>query len=427
MTKSISKQVEEIINSKMTIAEKREALAYFFYKDWYGWFAGGDSPKALSIANAWENRIRTIKNKLKDNIHSADLPKHRLSSFENSTAISRMIHECEMNNEMMFANRVIAARKQFLANFDASTSMSRELADKELGRIYAPFVEEYKREISKRIAEYKDHCQKCEQEQWEWLKNYGMKKYKEGTKYTQLNYLISPLSAGKYDNVLMYPYSFVPHEFVDTDWNAYSKAWHRAHGPKRTVESREVCVYQYGKGKIKTVELPKWKPGFMVEVVAQVLGLQKPKVEKSLRKFQVSPWVDVKRSVKRNGIQFYNLTMGKYTVGVVAYDEQHDLHYHAETKESALDGLTKKIAKMDADEQRVATEGNAVLTANLAHNRWGFCYPGMTEFANAIGFDVDASYTVGQLREAVSLLKDKSIVRKYHRELETAKIINFNI
>ena len=70
-------------------------------------------------------------------------------------------------------------------------------------------------------------------------------------------------------------------------------------------------------------------------------------------------------------------------------------------------------------------EADAVLTADYAHNRWGFCWPGMTEFAKAVGFDIDGSYTVSQLRETVSRLKDRRIVCKYRRELETAKIINF--
>lgn len=336
-----------------------------------------------------------------------------------------MINECEMNNEKAFADRVIAARKQFLASFHASPSTYQELADKKLGRIYAPFVEEYKREVSKRITAYKDHCQKCENEQWKWMEMYGMKKYREGTLYTQLNYTTSPLSCTKDENVLMAPYAFIPVEDVDEDWEYYSKAWHREHGPKRTVTGREVRVYKYGKGRIDTIELPKWKPGFMVEIVAQVLGLQQPKVEKQLRKFQPSPWVDVKRSVKRDGIQFYNLTMGKYTVGVVAYDEERDLHYHDDTREAALEGLRKKIDKIEADKKLKAMEADAVLTADYAHNRWGFCWPGMTEFAKAVGFDIDGHYTVAELRKAVSNLADRRIVAKYRRELETAKIINF--
>lgn len=410
----------------MRIEEKRKKLGYFFYIDGYNneRFTGGDSPKALDIANNWVERIRRIKFRLKDNVHSADLPTHRLSSFENPTAISRMIVECEMNNEETFANRVRAARKQYVDNADWSV-ITFDQADKELGRIYAPFVEEYKREVSKRIAAYKDHCQKCENEQWEWMSMYGMKKYREGTLYTQLNYATSPLSATKDDNVLMAPYSFIPVEDVEEDWDYYSKSWHSAHGPKRTVTGRKVRVYKLGKGCIQTVELAKWKPGFMTEVVAQVLGVQQPKVAKELRKFQVSPWVDVKRSVKRDGLQFYNLTMGKNIVGVVAYDEQHDIHYHADTRAEAVAGLKAKVEKMEAERQRVAMEGSVVITAEQAHNRWGFCWPGMTEFAKAVGFGIDGSYTVSQLREAVSRLKDRRIVCKYRRELETAKIINF--
>lgn len=295
---------------------------------------------------------------------------------------------------------------------------------KALGKFYAQFFREYYADVLPACKKLDEELSMRMEENEEWQRNLGFVKYMETLSGTP-NYITSPLSAGKGNKVVMFPYAFEAYEDVEEDWDYYSKAWHRAHGPKRTVESREVRVYKWGKGLINAIELPKWKPGFMTEVVAQVLGLKQSKVEKSLRRFQVSPWVDVKRSVKRDGIQFYNLTMGKYTVGVVAYDEQRDIHYHADTKEDAIAGLKDKLAKIEQERQRVAMESKNVITADMAHSRWGFCWPGMTEFAQAIGFDLGGAYTVAQLREAVKSLHDRSIVRKYRRELEIAKIINY--
>lgn len=438
MTKKtkVYNEVENIINSNMKLKEKMNALEAINFEGRPG------CKEALELSHTWKSRVRGLQEKLHDNLHSADFTGGDLwINRRRPSRIQRIIDICEKHGFREFANRMRDAdvpveisffdNDRELANFRFGFGVSAKTSYRlrsAYGRLYgkniASLMTEYKTDILPVIRERKAIEDKHQKENQDWQHNFGIVKWR-GVILDMPAYVTSPLTADKNNTVVMFPYAFKPIEDVEEDWEYYSKAWHQAHGPKRTITGREVRVYQYGKGRIRTIELPKWKPGFMVEVVAQVLGLQQPKVDKSLRKFQVSPWVNVKRSVKRNGIQFYNLTMGKYTVGVVAYDEQRGIHYHADTKEAAIAGLNDKIAKMEAEEKRAAMEANAVLTANLAHNRWGFCWPGMTEFANAIGFDLNGSYTVAQLREAVRGLKDRRIICKYRRELETAKIINF--
>lgn len=447
MTKKykVYSEVETVINNSMTLKEKLVVLDAIKFEGRPGCKA------AEELYRMWRSRISRKQSVLKQNLHSNDSFSYKNHYNRYYYPIFPFVHKMVSDYETIGRDNEVLPLIEQLASLvkespfctsNNSASLNdvrsglfvyQRLGDyyecrqtlKEAGRIISRYADEYKRTVLPAVKAYKEKSEQCEKEQQEWHRQLGMAKYKVGTVYTQQNYLTSPLTATKDDNVLLYPYSFVPHEEVDEDWECYSKAWHRAHGPKRTVTDREVRVYKWGKGLIQMIELSKWKPGFMVEVVAQVLGLQQPKVEKSLRKFQPSPWVDVKRSVKRNGIQFYNLTMGKYTVGVVAYDESCDIHYHGETKETALDGLRKKKEKLDSDKQRWAMEGSALLNASEAHDRWGFCWPGMTEFANAIGFDVDGSYTVAQLRNAVNHLSDRRILGKYRRELEIAKIINY--
>jgi hypothetical protein len=58
---------------------------------------------------------------------------------------------------------------------------------------------------------------------------------------------------------------FVRSEMESVDWHYYSKAWHRAHGPKRTTSERKVAIYKYnGRAKEKlqvaaTVEFDGWR------------------------------------------------------------------------------------------------------------------------------------------------------------------------
>jgi hypothetical protein len=460
-TTKVITEVQTIINSGMKIAEKEKALAAIKTEGRPG------CADAQGIISAWRDCIRSKKLNLTANrIINSKAPfekflqrRHALRGGDvmMSDYIYNILDDCHdygfsefadrfreayttCCNEYLGAMRYRGSEKTFaelhfhawhifdscdcwqVADKDEYT-FRREVG-KRLGKVCAPFLEEYRRDILPVINEQKATLAKREEEDSDWRRNFGISKYRSVMTGT-LDYITSPLTAGKGSKVVMFPYAFMAYEDVDEDWEYYSKAWHSAHGPKRTVVGREVRVYKYGQGRIDTIELAKWKPGFMVEMVAQVLGLQQPKMEKQLRKFQPSPWVDVKRSVKRDGVQFYNLTMGKYTVGVVAYDEQRDIHFHADTREAALDGLRKKIDKIEADKKLKAMEADAVLTADYAHNRWGFCWPGMTEFADAVGFDIDGSYTVAQLREAVGKLKNKRIIAKYRRELETARIINY--
>ena len=57
-----------------------------------------------------------------------------------------------------------------------------------------------------------------------------------------------------------------------------------------------------------------------------------------------------------------------------------------------------------------------------AHKRWGFCFPGMTEFAEAAGLDINGSYSIAELKKATQNVS-RYIKVKYSRELKIAKLI----
>jgi hypothetical protein len=70
--------------------------------------------------------------------------------------------------------------------------------------------------------------------------------------------------------------------------------------------------------------------------------------------------------------------------------------FHAETVADAVAGLVRK--------QRVAAAAAAgeLLTAQVAHERWGFCLPGLREFASATGLSVDGEYLLEDVRAVVT-------------------------
>ena len=463
-TTNVITEVQNIIDSNMTISEKKRALAAVKTERRPG------CNTANILIREWWQKICHIKNDLKSKLHSQDHDNKRiirafyLSRCRNSE-ISKILNYAYDHGFKEWCEQIVDAESEFVVEwcennlslskyakeainegwlysrechslkdayktaieyggwcFEENSEISFRKLHKELGKFYGQFLTKYKTEILPACKKLDEEIQIRKNENADWLKNFGINKYKE-VMSGMLNYVESPLSADKNTNVVMFPYAFIPCEDVDEDWEYYSKAWHQAHGPKRTVVGRCVRVYKYGKGLINTIDLPKWKPGFMVDIVAQTLGLKQAKVENSLRKLQTSQWVDVRRSVKRDGVQLYNLTMGKYVVGIIAYDEQRNIHYHGNTRETAINNLKMKIEKMDAERKRAEIEGSEILTAEKAHTRFGFCYPGMTEFAKAIGFDIDGQYSINELRKAVSELKDRRIIAKYRGELKTAKII----
>lgn len=229
----------------------------------------------------------------------------------------------------------------------------------------------------------------------------------------------SVFNASKDYACIVGPYTFEAEEDIEKDWNYYAKSYGF---PKVTVTGRFVNVYKNGK-RIDKIELDAFRGNWMIDTIAKVLNIQAPKVEKSLRKLQITKWTDVKPSVKRDGFQTYKLLLGKYVVGYVAYDNQHDIHYHDDTLEASISGLKDKITKFIAEEKAKEAGLSKTWTAQQLNSTFGFCWPGMTEFAAACGIDRDKEYTVQQLRNAIKGITDESVLRKYRRELLTINVL----
>lgn len=146
---------------------------------------------------------------------------------------------------------------------------------------------------------------------------------------------------------------------------------------------------------------------------------EKPKVDKSLRAVQALGYYGVEKikDIKRTEI-FRNTFLGE-TIGYCA--RRRDLTYHSDNCETLLEGMLYKIKGMavpdDLGEEPVS------YTADELHKKFGFCYAGMTAFAEDYSLDMSKAYTVQQMRQIVREVGPKPSLTNYKRELKKIKVI----
>ena len=146
---------------------------------------------------------------------------------------------------------------------------------------------------------------------------------------------------------------------------------------------------------------------------------EKPKVDKSLRAVQALGYYGVEKikDIKRTEI-FRNTFLGE-TIGYCA--RRRDLTYHSDNCATLLEGMLYKIKGMavpdDLGEEPIS------YTADELHKKFGFCYAGMTAFAEDYSLDMSKAYTVQQMRQIVREVGPKPSLTNYKRELKKIKVI----
>lgn len=341
--------VKEIINSNLHVWEKRNALLKINYCR-----IGGE--EARQCRRVWLDKINDKRMTLP--CHNVKINKQR-DFFNGSTlyyasmpteTLKTIVEELKLIN-VHFHPRDIAA-DIFESYRDGK--ITRKQAAKELGKQMRPYFLQRK-ENAELIEQRKEENKK-------WYASFGFFKYG----LTTYTYNIDNLDpSGRFSNLMIGNYAFCCSEIENEDWNYYSKAWHRAHGPKRTVSGRTIKVRKLGhKNIIKEFKLARWSQSEILKVIAETFGVTDVKLSKDLKRFQTSKYFDVKKSKKVNGYQIYKQTIGKYTIGHVAYDAVTDIHYHDFTIEDAVQGLTSKIEK--ATQDKIA-DAKQIVTADYAH------------------------------------------------------------
>lgn len=149
---------------------------------------------------------------------------------------------------------------------------------------------------------------------------------------------------------------------------------------------------------------------------------EKPVVDKKLKDVQALCYYGVEhvRSIRRCDI-YRNTFMG-HTIGYCI--KKGRITYHDSRKENLVSGLKYKLKQMQEipDNDGVDLE-SMVLDLKTVHDRMGYCQVGIEAFAEDYGLDIHASYTVKQLKEAISSHGYKPSLENYKQELKKLNLV----
>lgn len=145
----------------------------------------------------------------------------------------------------------------------------------------------------------------------------------------------------------------------------------------------------------------------------------KPRVDKSLKAVQAICYYGVEKLKDLNRTEIFRNTFMGETIGYCA--RRRDLTYHSDSCETLIEGLKYKIRGMAVP--MTLAEDMTLYTADRLHEKYGFCYTGMTAFATDYGLDMDKAYSPAQMRQIVQEKGHRPSLRNYQRELKRINVI----
>ena len=192
------------------------------------------------------------------------------------------------------------------------------------------------------------------------------------------------------------------------DWDFYSKAWHRTHGPKRWIESRELHIHQPGKGKIASIPVERWGAKNIVEALAAYFNIPKQSCPKGRKPVQLNDYFSIRLDHRINGYEIYERLFDDAHVDWCIFDTKTKYTFHSENQEDLISGLRNKLqAKLD-HELGIITKATGFAL--------GFCETGMRNFCTDNNLDFDGEYSRRDLRNIVIQRRELNH-RKYRSEL----------
>jgi len=196
-------------------------------------------------------------------------------------------------------------------------------------------------------------------------------------------------------------------EDVSWDNHAYSKTWHRAHGGKKTVDSRTVQIRKWTpSGTIKMdVELSSWAGNWAIKALVQSGLVQPVKLPKALKAVQLNTAFDVRLVRTILGVSVYERTLAGCHYDYCALGG--DVAYQADTIRDAIKGLHEKTTAKSVAK-------NSPITWALCKSL-GFCDTGIREFCSDFGLSEKGSYSAAQIHDLVK--SDLAKSAKYQQEL----------
>lgn len=189
---------------------------------------------------------------------------------------------------------------------------------------------------------------------------------------------------------------FVQTELEIEDWHYYSKAWHRAHGPKRSTSDRKITIYKYnGRAKQKlqeadVVKFSGWRGNLLLQTIKQSSLFVAPesKIPLSVR---LDKFYDASLVRSIGHIKIYARTLLDLHVDYCA--ALNGITFHANTIRAAVRGVHVKI-------KAAAKKRNSLINLKLC-KELGFCDAGIKQFCNVFSIDINSDYTPSEIETIV--------------------------
>lgn len=198
---------------------------------------------------------------------------------------------------------------------------------------------------------------------------------------------------------------------VSEDWEAYSKSWHSAHGPKRTVESRDVNFYKDGKFE-SSASVNSFAGNYLINAIVSKFNLQKIKVQKELKKVQLIDQAEVILVRNILSTKIYKRILAGADLDFCAVHGGET--FHAATISKAIAGLQKKLkAEKYFEREMISKEDGFKL---------GFCETGMKSFCEDNNLNYEGEYSRKDLRN-IAVSNRNINCQKYAYELRKLGIV----
>ena len=214
-------------------------------------------------------------------------------------------------------------------------------------------------------------------------------------------------------------YLFVSSEVEVCDWHYYSKAWHRAYGPKKIITDRKVTIYRYN-GRCKNplqvasvVEFDGWRGNVLLSAIKSS-GLFSVKKSQATLSVRLNKFYDAKLVREIDHIKIWKRTLLETHVDYCAV--LNDVTYHASTIRGAVRGLHTKI-------KAAAKRKNSPINLKLCKDL-GFCDTGIKTFCAAFNLDIHDSFSPAEIEILVKEYPKKA--EPFESELRTvAKVLDY--
>jgi hypothetical protein len=194
------------------------------------------------------------------------------------------------------------------------------------------------------------------------------------------------------------------------DWEAYSKSWHNAHGPKRTIDERFIRFGKEGE-KPAFITVDSFAGNYLVKAIVQFFSLKRIKVAKELKKVQLINEAEIIFIRKIQSVRIYKRTIAGTFLDYCAIYKNET--YHAASIQDAVKGLIRKAKAHISEEFELINK--------KVGYQLGFCESGIKSFCDDNSLDFDGEYTRKELRNVV--VKNRQVnCEKYKSELSKLKI-----